>query len=890
MAATDKPRSDLKTLFATPPRHLHTQPFWHMNGRLTTQQILEQLQASAQLSGFGGVTVLPVSETQPDFLSEEYFARYKELLDEALRLGLEVILYDDINFPSGSADGQMKEKYPDDITKRLDKTEIEITGPGQAVIPELPKGSVMGAVAMNQHFERIDISSSVKGNGLQWTAPEGQWKVMVFSCVTDGFDRVDYMSPSAVEKYIGLTFERYYQQFKAHFGKTIKTCFYDDISLMYTAGYRTWTPDYNRRYLRERGQNPICLYPALWYDIGPETASARVSLFSFRAELMAQGFPKIVGEWCRKHGVTATGHSAGNYDPSPVDMGGDNILFYQHSEMPLLDAIFYHGHGRNGFKMTTSSANSFDHPITAAEVYGAFSEEATDPAMMYRMVMELFARGVSFIIPHGMWYDPEHVRIPPLISHFSKKLLPMLPAYNQFCARLCLLLQGGRHVADIALMYPIESLEAFYHFDAPDMTRFGYYVPPESDYLEVSGLLTGSVRRDFTFLHPQVLQDKCTVQGNTIHLRNRVNWEDYKLVIMPSGKVVSWQALKKIRRFVENGGKLIAIGLLPTQSAEPGHDADVQRIIQKLFGSVSTKIATSGIKVKIELKGSSISIYVAGHLIDVIKDDSFAKGRIGLREAENEVGQFSNIRVSSAQGQLLFQDDFKGDLRKWNSTENAAIEDGQLILKENQKMLSRQGADWDDYTLELEVRPKMTAAGVVFRAQDESNQYMLQMRDGRVLILHKKINGGWMILKSLQYYIDEFRAPWQVNRNVRGGAAYYTGQASPMGLREMVEDALPVGDVVLDYTKPVQSGNGMLSTIHKSNNGQELVLVSNSSDDTIDTWVRIRGHLEDVEIWNPHTGQITAVKPKYVTEHGQPVTHVQVHLEPVHAVVVVGRG
>ena len=49
-------------------------------------------------------------------------------------------------------------------------------------------------------------------------------------------------------------------------------------------------------------------YPALWYDIGPETASARNAMFSLRAEQYAAAYPKLVSEWSRSHGTLATGH------------------------------------------------------------------------------------------------------------------------------------------------------------------------------------------------------------------------------------------------------------------------------------------------------------------------------------------------------------------------------------------------------------------------------------------------------------------------------------------------------------------------------------------------------------------------------------------------------
>ncbi|MCX6872226.1 MAG: hypothetical protein NTW21_00225 [Verrucomicrobia bacterium] len=57
----------------------------------------------------------------------------------------------------------------------------------------------------------------------------------------------------------------------------------------------------------------------------------------------------------------------------------------------------------------------------------------------------------NFLLPSSMWYDPRKVWIPPLISHFSDEVGPELAKYNEWAARARLLLQGGRHVADIQL-------------------------------------------------------------------------------------------------------------------------------------------------------------------------------------------------------------------------------------------------------------------------------------------------------------------------------------------------------------------------------------------------------------------------------------------------------
>ena len=94
--------------FEHPDNAYYPMPFWHMNGHLTRQEIEKQLDKAYGESGFGGVAVLPVSSrpswqnssvivsgTTPRFLSEEYFERYKDILEISKAAGKEVYLVGD---------------------------------------------------------------------------------------------------------------------------------------------------------------------------------------------------------------------------------------------------------------------------------------------------------------------------------------------------------------------------------------------------------------------------------------------------------------------------------------------------------------------------------------------------------------------------------------------------------------------------------------------------------------------------------------------------------------------------------------------------------------------------------------------------------------------------
>jgi hypothetical protein len=504
---------------------------------------------------------------------------------------MSVVFYDDIGFPSGTAGGRMKERFPDHIASRLDMAESTVTGP-KAWKTVLPEGIFMGAVAMNTgSLERRDISGGVTGGSLAWQVPAGEWKIMIFTCVrADEF--VDYLDPDAVERFCALTYGEYYKRFGRHFGSTITMNFFDDINIR-KLSYRNWTPGFNGKFQAKHGFSPVEYYPALWHDIGPDTTAARVALFDFRAELLAEGFPRKVNEWCAAHGIRSTGHAMGQYHPQPTFLAGDHIKFYRHCDIPMIDSIHYYGHGRPGFKLTSSASCSYDRPLTAVEIYGNY-RQPFDKTMLYRSGMELFARGANFFLPHGMWYDPEKVSIPPLISHFSDEIGPELAAYNDWAARTSLLLQGGRPVADIGVLYPVATMQAHARFDRVAGPHPGLTMPGNTDFNALSDCLTGATRRDFTFLHPEILDAKCRVQGITLRLENDISFQEYGVIILPCLSTIHRSNLRKIRAFLEAGGKVIATTQLPEYAADfrrgpPGdgatgrRDREVEETIAAMF-------------------------------------------------------------------------------------------------------------------------------------------------------------------------------------------------------------------------------------------------------------------------------------------------------------------
>lgn len=97
--------------------------------------------------------------------------------------------------------------------------------------------------------------------------------------------------------------------------------FFDDVG--FWRHPHNWTGTFNEKFKELNGFDPKPFYPALWYNIGPETEAIRNAFYKTRAGLLAEGYPKLVAEWNTKHGLKSTGHPPGNYDPTPINMNAD---------------------------------------------------------------------------------------------------------------------------------------------------------------------------------------------------------------------------------------------------------------------------------------------------------------------------------------------------------------------------------------------------------------------------------------------------------------------------------------------------------------------------------------------------------------------------------------
>ena len=686
-----------------------------------------------------------------------------------------------------------------------------------------------------------------EGSYLEYTVPAGNWKVMAFMCVTDNRDGMDYLSRESVAAFIEITYEEYYKRFKKYFDNgTITTAFFDEPSF-WPAGGRTpygaeggrfWTPGFNEDYATFFEENPVLDYPAMFMDIGEDTAAARNRLMYVRTELFTHNYIGQVNEWCQEHGIELTGHMLFEEWTNPVGVEGDLMKVFREQAIPGVDVINNYGYSQEAYKVISSSAYNWDKGKVMSESFGVFGDKTMDS--IYKSAMDQFAKGINLIIPHAVWYDddPQYVTYVPELSYRDENYGPHLRELGDYLARSQTLLQEGRHVADIAMLYPIDDLEAAFLFnDDPNN-------PAHADYMQVGELLSLSARRDFTYLHPDVLADRCTVEGGVLRLNNDVNFEEYKVFVLPGCEVIDLASLQKIKDFYDAGGKVIATTKLPHKGTDPADDQKVRAIIEEIFGVDP-----------LDPPAPTVPVYSSS----------------------------SNYSTNYSAAQAF--DGVLGETSRWNATDGPdqwlqvefpeSVTVDRTVITERFDRVTGYQIQYYDETVGLWktlVTGERLGAGKEDRFEPVTTRrlrlYVTGVSANSVSIEEFEVYGG----DSANLALDTTElAP--ANENSAGGRAYFVDGNLNRNLLAALDDALSVYDVEIDGVAGVSNGN--FSYIHKIKEGRNLYFFANSSGDNVEASLQIRGELREPMWWDPVTGESRAADYRVEQIDGQTVTVVE---------------
>jgi alpha-L-rhamnosidase len=226
-------------------------------------------------------------------------------------------------------------------------------------------------------------------------------------------------------------------------------------------------------------------------------------------------------------------------------------------------------------KVASSAAHHFGSERLICESFGGIFMDATMQRMKWIADWE-FVLGVNVLNPHGFHYTLEGPRKrdwPP--SMFYQ--YPWWRYYERFAAcvsRLSQTLTGGRYVAKVAVLWPINAM-------------FAEYLPqertPASDTIEGGlNVLTDALLRvhhDFDYLDEDVLASDAEIADGLL----RIGDEAYELVVIPPMTALKVSTVEVLERFADAGGAVLGVLERPRRGLGAGAPVDIAGRVDALL-------------------------------------------------------------------------------------------------------------------------------------------------------------------------------------------------------------------------------------------------------------------------------------------------------------------
>jgi hypothetical protein len=570
----------LKQQFLNPPEEFTPIPFWFWNDHLTKEEITRQINDFYD-KGVMGFVLHPRIGIPEEivYLSNFFMELVHTAVEEAKRLGMLVILYDEAMYPSGSAKGLVVKDNPDYASRGLKMIEYPCHKDNEIKIELLEGDTFVSAQAVKKLApDKIDSSTSqlldcVNGKISFSTPNDDAWSILLFvETFTGGNIRgihfgeddgeenapasADLLNPDAVNKFIKITHDLYYNTLRDYFGDTIIAMFTDEPDILGRGSARDlkpWTRDFLSFY-KENGNDEVHL-TALWFEAGNDTNIIRKNYRKTVNKRLTETYYKPISDWCAAHGIALTGHPAAS----------DDIGLLENFHIPGQDVVWrwvapengkaLEGEHSTAAKCSADAARHRGRRRNLNEFLGVCGKESPwdlSPGDMKWYMDWLLVRGVNLLCPHAFYYSIEgerrsHER-PPDVGP-NNVWWSYYKQFAQYMKRLSWLMTDSTNQTGVAVLCGEDYLPW-------KIAKPLFENQVEFNYLEESLFLTTSRQ----------------VNGKII-----IENQSYQTVVIEDSTKLESAVIEKLEMFIQSGGEVIVYIYEPVASPIKG-----ARIIQQI--------------------------------------------------------------------------------------------------------------------------------------------------------------------------------------------------------------------------------------------------------------------------------------------------------------------
>ena len=516
--------------------------FWSWNGYITEEGIRRQLEDFAG-GKFGGVIIHARAGLKVPYLSESWFSLFGYAVEQAARLGLEVWIYDEEGWPSGFAGGRIPALGDAYCHKKLCRSE-----PGEPLPASFsPDTLVARYEKRGEETVRCDPRTPLSDSQLVfWYEIDRHY--------------ADLLYPEVTRQFIRQTHEEYYRRLAPYFGSTVKGFFTDEPQMGCEGSY-PWSECLPEYYRSRVGSD---LLEDLWRITGEDEAANafRHTLWSLLSDLYFEHYVSPLGEWCEAHGVALSGHF-------PMEDGlcgqlpacGDVMKNYTRMQLPGIDHLGSRVASPVLMKQAASVSRQFWDGNVMSETFGCSGWGVT-----FRRLKWIWGGqsvlGITKPCYHLSAYTIEGrtKRDYPAFFSAQEPWWGEFPSFAGWMDALNTKMAEGERALHTLVIGPLTGIRR--HFsDRPEKQDLIRRLSAEFRMLTENLL---DLQLDFDLGDEYLLAQN----GETENGRLRLGKQTYDTVILAEGEGLPEQTAALLRRFAEQGGRLIALGALAPELSD----------------------------------------------------------------------------------------------------------------------------------------------------------------------------------------------------------------------------------------------------------------------------------------------------------------------------------
>ena len=573
-------------------------PFFWQHGE--SAEVIEHYMEKICSSGMKAVCV--EARPHPEFVRQGWWDTMETIVKKAKEYGMKLWILDDSHFPTGYANGKIKECYPQYRKLYLNIRRFDVAGSmkGARINANILKGrpwttpglgdkKILGvymAERRSSYYEKNDdinaetlteLEGAFSDGIITLDIPKGSYSVFVVFTTYEGGEETtkDYLNPlvpEATKVLLEEVYEPHYEHFREEFGKTILGFFSDEPRFGNRKGTEavlgTDMPLPWREHLEEELSFDPKYLPLLWFSAGGAEKGIRYTYMDTVTKLYRDHFTKVLSDWCEEHGVWYLGHNiedngaharlgygTGHYfrgqesqHLAGVDVIGTQIvpgMPYHHDAFSTggCNGEFYH----YALAKLASSAAHLDpkkEGRAMCEAFGAYGWNEGLKLMKW-ITDHLIVRGINYIVPHA--FDPKAFPDWDCPPHFyaqgNNPQFRYFPVYTNYVNRLLTLLSGSRSTAKTGVLYHAE------------LEWCGECMPIERVIRELT-----EHQIDCEIISEDYLEQMEIKDGKYI-----INGQGFDRLIVPSASAVPLDLFDRLAKMQEEGVSVVWVRSVPEQ-------------------------------------------------------------------------------------------------------------------------------------------------------------------------------------------------------------------------------------------------------------------------------------------------------------------------------------